>query len=350
MVHDITYLPRDPCLVRLVWCHQPRRVWRTKRERTRCCSKRLEFEKRSRTVCVSLQTRSTTISVGQSLEFVSVLSKGTSFGVCAILLINVYLVAKFQYTFFDAFGQNGSIPDLPITPFPTLFTAPNYRAPNNTLELTVANFFYEDPKTRAQTPLDVYIGALGPLTHRLYQASPPGPLTNVSPFVQSVSAAENAPNELMRVGNVPPANPNAPLATRYLPPGPVHTIVVVDMPSLAEVVQALEDDAVTPTGENSPDKRGAQKSDGNTNNNQKPDAQVITGRSLPLLFVRSVDGVGYHSGRAITCENVFQSMDLTGLGGTNPAATTSIDTGWLAAAQAAAVAEGSLNGWSMRVI
>lgn len=279
------------------------------------------------------------------------LIKGYFFwGVCAILLINVYLVAKFQYTFFDAFGQNGSIPDLPITPFPTLFTAPNYRAPNNTLELTVANFFYEDPKTRAQTPLDVYIGALGPLTHRLYQASPPGPLTNVSPFVQSVSAAENAPNELMRVGNVPPANPNAPLATRYLPPGPVHTIVVVDMPSLAEVVQALEDDAVTPTGENSPDKRGAQKSDGNTNNNQKPDAQVITGRSLPLLFVRSVDGVGYHSGRAITCENVFQSMDLTGLGGTNPAATTSIDTGWLAAAQAAAVAEGSLNGWSMRVI
>ncbi|EEB96039.1 hypothetical protein MPER_04894, partial [Moniliophthora perniciosa FA553] len=71
-------------------------------------------------------------------------------------------ISKFQYTFFDSSGKNNSIPEQPITPFPTLFTAPVYRQNTNTIELTVSNFFYEDPKTRQQLPLDVYLGNLGP--------------------------------------------------------------------------------------------------------------------------------------------------------------------------------------------
>jgi recombining binding protein (suppressor of hairless) len=79
------------------------------------------------------------------------------------------IVAKFQYTFFDAFGHDGKVPSMPITPFPTLFTAPLYRPPNNSLELTVSNFFYENPETRQQVPLDVYLGGIGPLRTRVYQ-------------------------------------------------------------------------------------------------------------------------------------------------------------------------------------
>jgi recombining binding protein suppressor of hairless len=78
-------------------------------------------------------------------------------------------IAKFQYTFFDAFGQNNRIPEAPITPFPTLFTAPLYRPQNNSLELTVANFFYHDSNTGGQLPLDVYLGNIGPLRSRVYQ-------------------------------------------------------------------------------------------------------------------------------------------------------------------------------------
>ncbi|KAK6987878.1 hypothetical protein R3P38DRAFT_2805150 [Favolaschia claudopus] len=78
-------------------------------------------------------------------------------------------ISKFQYTFFDAFRQINTIPDMPITPFPTLFTAPVYRQTNNTLELVIANFCYTDPTTAAHTPLDVYLGNLGPLRHRVYQ-------------------------------------------------------------------------------------------------------------------------------------------------------------------------------------
>lgn len=58
---------------------------------------------------------------------------------------------------------------MPITPFPTLFSSPVYRPPNNSLELTVLNFFYENSETRSQAPLDVYLGSIGPLQARVYQ-------------------------------------------------------------------------------------------------------------------------------------------------------------------------------------
>ncbi|CDO73511.1 hypothetical protein BN946_scf185013.g146 [Trametes cinnabarina] len=81
-------------------------------------------------------------------------------------------ISKFQYTFFDAFGLNNSVPEMPITPFPTLFNTPAYRSQSNTLEMTAANFFYEDPKTKHQVPLDVYVGNIGPLRLRLYNQTP----------------------------------------------------------------------------------------------------------------------------------------------------------------------------------
>jgi recombining binding protein suppressor of hairless len=260
--------------------------------------------------------------------------------------------AKFQYTFFDAFGQNNNIPDVPITPFPTLFTAPVYRPANNTVELTVSNFFYEDHNTRAQTPLDVYLGNIGPLRQRVYQASPPGPLTNISPFVQSLTG-EAGPSGEHR--NVPSPglspSPNVTGPPQYLPSGPLHTIVVVEMPPLADVIKALEEDALPPNGEgtgsghHSPHEAPGQQP---TNGAGSPPS--IAGRSLPLLFIRASDGVGYHSGRTIACENVFQSMDLGSMGSPPNVQAASIDTGWLAAAQAAAAADGGLHGWTLRVM
>ncbi|KZP16849.1 hypothetical protein FIBSPDRAFT_957740 [Athelia psychrophila] len=245
-------------------------------------------------------------------------------------------ISKFQYTFFDAFGQNNTIPDVPITPFPTLFTAPVYRPANNTIELTVSNFFYDDPKTQAQTPLDVYLGNIGPLRQRVYQASPPGPLTNISPFVQSLTGDSGSP------GNPGPS--------QYMPSGPLHTIVVVEMPPLADVIKALEEDANasnengSQSGQHSP-----QEPSGSQLGGEVPPPS-IAGRSLPLLFIRASDGVGYHSGRTIACENVFQSMDLGSMGNGPNQQTASIDTGWLAAAQAAAAADGGLHGWTLRVM
>ncbi|KAF7347926.1 Transcription factor cbf11 [Mycena venus] len=249
-------------------------------------------------------------------------------------------ISKFQYTFFDAFGQNNTIPDLPITPFPTLFTPPVYRQANNTIELTVANFFYADPTTGAHTPLDVYLGNLGPLRHRVYQATPPGPLTTISPFINRTGG------NVMDTTDPAPASPPSPVAPRFSG-GPLHAIVIVEMPALADVIKALEEDALPASSDDAPSTSRPSPPSENAQPNGAHPAPSIAGRSLPLLFIRPIDGVGYHSGRTIACENVFQSLEM----GANPAHPGgNVDTGWLQAAQAAASADGGLHGWTLRVM
>ncbi|KAG0708754.1 hypothetical protein DFH29DRAFT_888845 [Suillus ampliporus] len=267
-------------------------------------------------------------------------------------------ISKFQYTFFDAFGQHSnSIPEMPITPFPTLFTAPVYRPTNNILEMTVSHFFYEDPKTRTQMPLTVYLGGLGPLRARFYQAAPPGPLTNIAAF----GAAMSGSNEVVVGGGDEGAGSPADAASRYLTQPPLHTIVTVELPSLAEIIKALEEDVMTPsvmTSDGIIHRQSSQHNehgaplDGPNGNGSQPHPPSIAGRNLPLLFIRASDGIGYHSGRTISCENVFQTMELGSMapGGVLAPPGGSADANWLAAAQAAAAADGGLHGWTLRVM
>ncbi|KAF8846280.1 hypothetical protein BDN67DRAFT_1019861 [Paxillus ammoniavirescens] len=272
-------------------------------------------------------------------------------------------ISKFQYTFFDAFGQNNSIPEIPITPFPTLFTAPVYRPANNVLELTVSNFFYEEPKSRTQQSLTVYLGNIGPLRARCYPPHPAGPLTNISyGGTMPGPSSELAPND----GTTAGATPNVGGAPTGRYPH-LHTMVTVEMPSLAEVIKSLQEDAM-PANVLGPDGAephtassdetvtGAQADSAASGVSQGPTAPAqpsIAGRSLPILFIRASDGVGYHSGRTITCENVFQSMDLGGMTpghALTPPGGATADPSWLAAAQAAATADGGLHGWTLRVM
>ncbi|KAF9076172.1 hypothetical protein BDP27DRAFT_1284987 [Rhodocollybia butyracea] len=245
-------------------------------------------------------------------------------------------ISKFQYTFFDSTGKNSQIPDQPITPFPTLFTAPVYRQANNTIELTVSNFFYEDPKTRQQTTLDVFLGNLGPLPHRVYQTSPSGPLASM-PFVHPIPG-------LPEGGGLD--SPGSP--TRYIPSGPLHTIVMVEMPPIGDILKALEEDALPPNVEH-PDGHSVDGSHPTSRNGSGPPPS-IAGRSLPLLFIRSADGVGYHSGRTITCENIFQGLDI----GSQPAhAGANIDTGWLTSPHNLQVENNglpALQSWTLRIM
>ncbi|KAK7005449.1 beta-trefoil [Favolaschia claudopus] len=129
-------------------------------------------------------------------------------------------ISKLQYTFFDARALNDSSPHMPITPFPTLSRSPAYCEIRNTLELT-GNLSYADPTTGERLLLDIYIGSLGPLPTCTHQ-------------------------------------------------GP-HPVAVVQMPSIEEVVRALEKDT----------------------------AMAAEGSSLPLLFIRPTDSVGYRMGPTI---------------------------------------------------
>ena len=215
-----------------------------------------------------------------------------------------------------------------ITPFPTLFTSPVYRPPTNSLELTVSNFFYDDPASQQRLPLDIYLGGIGPLRARVYEAAPPGPLTSISPFVPSADTGSEA----------------GVVSNRFLH-SPLHTIVVVELPTLAEVVAALAESPAPEGAANDPPKEGEAPTPAPAINGNPQPADVV-GRTLPLLFIRSSDGVGYHSGRTITVENVFQGMDLMA------GAPQNGNSEWMAAAAAQTHADGAMGtyAWSLRVL
>lgn len=228
-----------------------------------------------------------------------------------------------------------------------MFTAPILRQlPNGltALELTVANFFYDNPKAGVPTPLDCYLGPLGPLTHRIYQAPPLGPITSVAPYIEGHAPGDaHAPLIYSTL-----AAQDASLGRRHLP-GPVHTIVLVELPTIAEVVKALKEDAIPPHQEHPG--LGLRNGDSSGDPHLKTDNSILVGRSLPLLFIRSYDGVGYHSGRSIACENMLQRLDLGNPG--HPASSLPRpDSGWNAnTVQVLAAADDTgLQEWALKVI
>ena len=157
-------------------------------------------------------------------------------------------------------------------------------------------------------------------------------------------------------GSPPEGSPGSPTAgtPRYMASGPLHTIVIVEMPALGDVIKALEQDALpSGTDGSGSNPHSPRPSDGTPNHGPSsgsgPPPLSIAGRSLPLLFIRPSDGVGYHSGRTIACENVFQAMNLGAMTGSAPG-SGNLDTNWLAAAHAAASADGGLHGWTLRVM
>ena len=272
---------------------------------------------------------------------------------CRVLTLLVYLIllAKFQYTFFDALGNNSKIPEMPITPFPTLFTPPVYRPANNVVEMTVSNFFYENPKTGHPSALEVWLGDIGPLQQRVYQAPlNSSPITNVQ--YQPTSADGTSTGTEISPSTT--ASGTITGAGRYPAPGPLHSLVVVEMPPVADVVKVLEDEVRRLEGGSG---GGAEEGNASRSGNGSPTTRevsptAIAGRNLPLLFIRGADGVGYHSGRTVSCENIFQGIDLNSpVVGANGASPNAPESQWVAAAaQAAASPEGSLHGWTLRII
>ncbi|KZV92483.1 hypothetical protein EXIGLDRAFT_647152 [Exidia glandulosa HHB12029] len=255
-------------------------------------------------------------------------------------------ISKFQYTFFDAYGRNTTPPE-PITPFPTLFTAPVYRPTTNTMELTISNFFYDDPKTNQPAPLEVWLGDIGPLRYRIYQAVPTGPL---QPFQIPRSGLEDSPPPpgQQALGEMPGA-PISPVSDRSsagalpaIPPrhynaGPAHTIVIVEMPTVGEIISSIGE-TVPPQGD---DAESASPESGMTPRHDPATLGPLLARGLPIFFIRPYDGTGYHAGRSVACENIFQTLNIGGDGAVNQA--------WIAAAQAAQH-DGTAHGWTLRVV
>lgn len=129
------------------------------------------------------------------------------------------------------------------------------------------------------------------------------------------------------------------------------------MPSIGDVINALAEDAAYAA-------RGAASAEGGSPGATAKDdvdehagkdkpppplpPHALLGRTLPLLFIRARDGVGYHSGRTIALENVFAQMEMNPHGPPPPG----VDPGWIAAAQAAAGGPSGMemSGWTLRVM
>jgi len=277
---------------------------------------------------------------------------------------------------------------MPITPFPTLFTPPTYRPATNTVELTVSNFFYENLKTGHASALEVWLGDIGPLQQRVYPVQGPGPLTNITPFhghgqgvqtggegsmqgqmQQQPDASGSDASMSPQISGQQPQFPQ-----RFMPLGPGHTNVCIEMPPVQEVVKVLQAEAKRlgivppslPSGENSEGLNGGAEDGEKANEGGEGGgagappgmdgsdvAMSVAGRSLPLLFIRGADGIGYHSGRTIAVENVFHGMEAAQqqLG---PPPPGSDSNAWMLAAQAAAAAaaaaDGGIHGWTLRVL
>jgi recombining binding protein suppressor of hairless len=252
-----------------------------------------------------------------------------------------------------------------ITPFPTLFQAPIYRVPNHTLDLTVSSFFYNNPKTGHRSPLEIWLGDIGPLPHRVCNAPPTGPLTNIAPFYepQTHGGGEGSPPpsqpggfaqaaSLAAQNLLPPAPPHPP----FMSPGPLHTNILVDLPPIQEIMKALQNDIArngegpqpeapppTATSANPPPDSattGATSTEGNGQHNQLN----FVGRSLPLLFIRGADGIGYHSGRTIALDNLYVSINQSSPG------QPQVQPDWMISAAAAASMDGNLQGWTLKVM
>lgn len=216
------------------------------------------------------------------------------------------------------------------------------------MELTISNFFYDDLKTNSAAPLEIWLGGLGPLPHRIFQALPPN---SGGPYSLSRTSVEDSPPpQQHHVHGEVPGAPISPISDRSsggglsaIPPrhyntGPAHTIVVVDMPPVGEIIARIRE-SVPPTTSDADD--GSGEPQAMSPRHDPATLGPLLARGLPIFFIRPSDGTGYHAGRSVACENIFQTLNIGGDGAVNQA--------WISAAQAAQQ-DGTAHGWTLRVV
>lgn len=248
------------------------------------------------------------------------------------------------------------------------------------MDMTVSNYFYDNTKTGQATPLEVWIGQFGPLPQHAYPPTTTGPLTNITSYPTNSEnvhiATQPSSSDVQQMGELSSSSPSAGefiadghISSSRYPLSSVHTHVVVTLPPVADIVKTLRSDLVYSVHNGNTGDVVRSKAEGEatsmSSSSSAPAGQIssqqmgsnspshadLRGISLPILFVRSVDGVGYHSGRNVTCENVFDTLDLNST--TNHSSNhNNVDNNatWLAAAQAAVQADSGMHGWTLRIL
>lgn len=151
---------------------------------------------------------------------------------------------------------------------------------------------------------------------------------------------------------------------RFVPSGPLHTIIIVDLPLMEHIIKGLQDNmGLTADGADGGHLRMSERgrdgqvdnhhhhSEGGANVGPSPlsagldapeNGGPLSGQALPLLFVRGSDGMGYHSGRSIACDHIYpEPVGLDGIRGSADGRKSAADGSWLG---------GNTGGWTLRVI
>jgi recombining binding protein (suppressor of hairless) len=132
---------------------------------------------------------------------------------------------------------------------------------------------------------------------------------------------------------------------RYASLGNDHSIIIVDMPEMKDILKAVADEmsaSAVPVDETGLPIDPDDVNDLLTKERPLPLPQELVSRSLPLLFVRGCDGVGYHSGRTIALDNVFAQFDI-------PHGPPGVDGNWMSTAQPTIPSDID-SGWTLRVL
>lgn len=147
-------------------------------------------------------------------------------------------VTEHTYTFFEGrheVGDYSTVFRRPLTPMPILLDIPEYRAMENTITMTVTNFYYDDDNSAYRgKPLLLYLGAIGPLKFRSYRSTAPAVPANASndagaSYLNSfpaipIDGGEEVPPEARPYSSVPSTVP--------------HTIIVIHLPAPKEMWDA----------------------------------------------------------------------------------------------------------------
>ncbi|CAE6521733.1 unnamed protein product [Rhizoctonia solani] len=193
-----------------------------------------------------------------------------------------------------------------------------------------------------------------------YAKAAAGALPSTSDQAAVISAAEKAVLDFVDKPGSSTTNTSGPSSTgvfrRSSVMSPSQTIVVVDMPPIPDIVRTMQENVMSPghllaagllsqvaqqaqvsrrkDGESSDTNSGRERSDEAAERTAAIASALVAAtegaagtvpmvppealepgvppsahmtRGLPLLFIRTSDGAGYHSGRSIACESVFSS-------------------------------------------
>ncbi|KAK8864280.1 hypothetical protein IAR55_001526 [Kwoniella newhampshirensis] len=143
-------------------------------------------------------------------------------------------VSCFSTSFFSTADANNAASTPPVNFVPQILTPPVFHPDNNTLDLTLSEFFYSDPANPSHLPepLEVYLGPLGPLHLTVWQSS-------ARRSRPSDSNRPLSPEYARPYYDDSPQNVEQHVMSTY-PTDKDHVIVVVEMPGPEDIIKAMQ--------------------------------------------------------------------------------------------------------------